>query len=97
MSENYLLSDQVYILILNIANSGSPTTAVEQKIDDDPVAILAKVAACLRLPQKRHEFIVCVSFLHSFRSLVDFEIGFCVALFVTPREEDLQGSSVTVD
>ena len=87
MSENNLLSVQVYILILNIANRGSPTTAVEQKTDDDPVAILAEVAVCFRLPQERHEFIVCVGFLHSFRSLVNFEIGFCVALFVTPREK----------
>jgi hypothetical protein len=97
VSEDNLLSAQVYILILNVANCGSPTTAVEQKIDDDPVAILAEVAVCFRLPQERHEFIVCVSFLHSFRSLVDFEIGFGVALFVTPREEDLQSPSVTVD
>ena len=47
--ENNLLSAQVYILILNVANSGSPTTAVEQKIDNDPVAILAEVAVCFRL------------------------------------------------
>ena len=97
VSENNLLSTQVYILILNVANSSSPTTTVEQKIDDDPVAILAEIAVRFRLPQERHEFIVCVSFLHSFRSLVDFEIGFCVALFVTPREENLQSPSVTVD
>ena len=74
VSEDNLLSTQVYILILNVPNSGSPTTAVQQKIDDDPVAILAEVAACLRLSQKCHEFIVGVSFLHSFRSLVDFEM-----------------------
>ena len=70
--ENNLSTAQVYILILNIANSGSTTTAVEQKIDNDPVAILAEVAVCFRLPQERQEFIVCVSFLHSFRCLVDF-------------------------
>ena len=97
VSEDNLLSAQVYILILNVANCGSPTTSVEQKIDDDLVAILAEVAVCFRLPQERHEFIVCVSFLHSVRSLVDFEIGFGVALFVTPREENLQSPSVTVD
>ena len=97
VSEDNLLSAQVYILILNVANSGSPTTAVEQKIDNDPVAILAEVAVCFRLPQERQEFIVCVSFLHSFRSFVDFEIGFGVAPFVTPREENLQSPSVAVD
>ena len=64
--ENNLLSAQVYILILNVPNSGSPTTAVQQKNDDDPVAILAEVAVCFRLPQERHEFIVCVGFLHNF-------------------------------
>ena len=30
-------------------------------------------------------------------SLVDFEIGFGVALFVTPREDNLQSPSVAVD
>ena len=30
------------------------------------------------------------------KCLVNFEIGFCVALFVAPREENLQSPSVTV-
>lgn len=97
MPENNLLSAQVYILILNVADCGSPTTAVQKEVHDDPIPILAELTIGFRLLQERHEFIVGVGFLHSFGSLVDFEIGFCVALFVTPREEDLQGSSVTVD
>ena len=76
--ENNLSSAQIHILILNVANCGSSTTAVEQKIDDDPITIFAEVAVCFRLPQKLHEFIACVSFFHSFRSLVDFEVGFGV-------------------
>ena len=95
--ENNPLAAEVYILILNVANCGSPTTAVEQEVYDDPISILAELTIGFRLLQERHEFIVGVGFLHSFGSLVDFEVGFCVALFVTPREEDLQGMSVTVD
>ena len=95
--ENNLSAAQVYILILNVANSGSPTTAVQKEVHDDPIPILAEVAVCFRLLQERHEFVITVGFLHSFGCLVDFEIGFCVALFVTPREEDLQSPSVTVD
>ena len=95
--ENNLLAAQVHILILNVANCGSPTTAVEKEVDDDPIPILAELTIGFRLLQERHKFIVGVGFFHSFGSLVNFEIGFCVALFVTPREEDLQRSSVTVD
>lgn len=94
--ENNLSAAQVYILILNVANGGSPTTAVQKEVHDDPIPILAELTISVRLLQECHEFIVCVSFFHSFRCLVDFEIGFCVALFVAPREENLQRPSVTV-
>ena len=97
MPEYNLSAAQVDILILNVANCGSPTTAVQKEVHDDPIPILAELTISVRLLQERHEFIVCVSFLHSFRCLVDFEIGFCVALFVAPREENLQSSCVTVD
>lgn len=40
---------------------------------------------------------VGVGFLHCFGCLVDFEIGFCVALFVAPREKTFQRACVTVD
>ena len=77
---------------------GSPLhTSAVVVLHDDPIAILAELTIGFRLLQKRHEFIIGVGFFHCFRSLVDFEIGFCVALFVTPREENLQCSSVTVD
>ena len=41
--ENDLFSGKVYILNLNVSHRGSPTTAVEKKVDDDPVAILTEV------------------------------------------------------
>ena len=97
VSENNLFAAQVYILILNVANCSSPTTAVQKEVHDDPIAILTELTIGFRLLQERHKFIGGVGFFHSFGSLVNFEIGFCVALFVTPREEDLQRSGVTVD
>ena len=47
--------------------------------------------------QERQKFFVGVGFLHCFGCLVDFEIGFCVALFVAPREKTFQLACVTVD
>lgn len=64
--ENNLLSAQVYILILNVPNSGSPTTAVQKEVYDDPIPILAELAIGFRLLQECEKFLVCVSFLHSF-------------------------------
>ena len=95
--ENNLLSAQVYILILNVSNCGSPATAVQKKVHDDPIPILTELAIGFRLLQECEKFIVCVSFLHSFGCFVDLEIGFCVALFITPREKTFQSASVAVD
>ena len=47
--------------------------------------------------QERQKFFAGVGFIHSFGCLVDFEIGFCVALFVAPREKTFQRACVTVD
>ena len=49
MPENNLLSAQVYILILNVANCGSPTTAVQKEVHDDPIPILAELTISVRL------------------------------------------------
>ena len=95
--ENNLSAAQVYILILNVANGGSPTTAVQKEVHDDPIPILAELTIGFRLSQERQKFFVGVGFLHCFGCLVDFEISFCVALFVTPREEAFQRASVAVD
>ena len=72
MPENDLSSAQVNILILNVANCGSSTAAVQQKIHNDPIAILAELAIGFRLLQECVKFLVGVSFLHSFSCLVDF-------------------------
>ena len=49
--ENDLFSGKVYILNLNVSHCGSPTAAVEQEIDDDPIPILTKVAVGFGLQQ----------------------------------------------
>ena len=97
MPENNLSAAQVYILILNVSYCGSPTTAVQKEVHDDPIPILAELTISVRLSQERQKFFVGVGFLHCFGCLVDFEIGFCVALFVAPREEAFQRASVAVD
>lgn len=69
VSENNLLAAQVYILILNVANCSSPTTAVQKEVHDDPIAILTELTIGFRLLQERHEFVITVGFLHSFGCL----------------------------
>ena len=95
--ENNLSAAQVYILILNVANCGSPTTAVEQEIDDDPIPILTEVAVGFRLLQEDHEFFVSVNLFDCFGSLVQFDVQARVSFLITPREEDLESACVTVD
>lgn len=97
VSENNLSAAQVNILILNVANCGSTTTAVQKEVHDDPIPILAELTIGFRLLQERQEFFIGVGFLHCFGCLVDFEISFCVALFVAPREKAFQRASVAVD
>ena len=95
--ENDLFTSQVYVLNLNVSHCGSPTTAVEQEIDDDPVAILTEVAVGFWLLQEDHEFFICVNLFDSFRSLVELDVEVCVSFLITPREENLQRASVTID
>ena len=97
MPENNLSTAQVYILILNVSYCGSPTTAVQKEVHDDPIPILAELAIGFRLSQERQKFFVGVGFLHCFGCLVGFKISFCVALFVAPRKEAFQRASVAVD
>lgn len=97
MPENNLSSAQVYILILNVANSGSPTTTVQKEVHDDPIPILAELTISVRFRQERQKFFVRVNLFDCLSSLVNFEIGFCVALFVAPREKAFQGAGVAVD
>ena len=97
MPENNLSSAQVDILILDVADCGSTTTAVQKEVHDDPIPILAELTISVRLSQERQKFFVGVGFLHSFGCLVDFEISFCVAFFVTPREKAFQRASVAID
>ena len=95
--ENNLLSGKVYILDLNVSHRSSPTTAVEKKIDDDPIPILTEVAVGFRLLQKDHEFFIGVNLFDSLGSLVELDVEMGMPLFVTPREEDLESASITVD
>ena len=97
VSEDDLFASKVYILKLDVSYCGSPTAAVEQKIDDDPIPILAEVAVGFRLLQKDHEFFVSVNLFDCFGSLVELDVEARVSFFVTPREEYLQSASITVD
>ena len=97
VSENDLFSGKVYILDLDVSHRGSPTTAVEKKVDDDPVAVLTEVTVGFWLLQKDHEFFIGVNLFDSFGSLVELDVQIGVAFLVTPREEDLESSCVTVD
>ena len=97
MSENDLFSSKVYVLDLDVSHSGSPTTAVEKKVDDDPVAILAEVTVGFRLLQENHEFFIGVNLFERFGSLVELDVQIGVTFLVTPREKDLERSCVTVD
>ena len=87
--ENNLLSGKVYILDLNVSHRSSPTTAVEKKIDDDPIPILTEVAVGFRLLQEDHEFFVCVNLFDGFGSLVQFDVQARVSFLIAPGEEDL--------
>ena len=49
------------------------------------------------LLQKDHEFFIGVNLFDSFGSLVELDVQIGVAFLVTPREEDLESSCVTVD
>ena len=97
MPENDLFSGKVYILNLNVSHCGSPTTAVEKKVDDNPVSILAEVTVGFRLLQEDREFFICVNLFDSFGSLVELDVEMGMPLFIAPREEDLERASVTVD
>ena len=97
VSENDLFTSQVYILDLNVSHRGSPTTAVEKKVDDDPVAVLTEVTVGFWLLQKDLEFFIGVNLFDSFGSLVELDVQIGVAFLVTPREEDLERACVTVD
>ena len=97
VSENDLFSGKVYVLDLNVSHRGSPAAAVEQEIDDDPIPILTEVTVCFRLLQEDHEFFICVNLFDSFRSLVELDVEMGMPLFIAPREEDLESTSVTVD
>ena len=46
---------------------------------------------------KDHEFFIGVNLFDSFGSLVELDVQIGVAFLVTPREEDLESSCVTVD
>ena len=97
VSKDDLFTSQVYILDLNISHRGSPAAAVEQEIDDDPIPILTEVTVGFRLLQEDHEFFAGVNLFDSFRSLVELDVEMGMPLFIAPREEDLESSSVTVD
>ena len=74
VSENDMISGKVYILDLDVSHCGSPTTAVEKKVEDDPVAILTEVAVGFRLLQKDHKLFVRVNLFDCFGSLVQFDV-----------------------
>ena len=95
--ENDLFSGKVYILNLDVSHCGSPTAAVEQEIDDDPISILTEVTVGFRLLQEDHKLFVCVDLFDGFGSLVQFDVQARVSFLIAPREEDLQSASVTVN
>lgn len=95
--EDDLLSGKVYILDLNVSHCGSPTAAVEQEIDDDPIPILTEVAVGFRLLQEDHKLFVCVNLFDSFGSLVELDVQARVSFLITPREENLQSAGIPVD
>ena len=97
VSENDLFSGKVYILDLDVSHRGSPTTAVEKKVDDDPVAVLAEVTVGFWLLQQDHEFFIGVNLFDRFGSLVELDVQIGVAFLVAPGEENLERSCVTVD
>lgn len=92
-----MFSGKVYILDLDVSHCGSPTTAVEQKVDDDPIPILTEVAVGFRLLQKDHEFFIGVDLFDGFRCLVELDVEMGMPLFVAPREENLECACVAVD
>jgi len=95
--ENNLSAAQVYILILNVSDCSSTTTAVQKEVHDDPIPILAEVAVGFRFLQKDHKLFVSVNLFDCFGSLVQFDVQARVSFLITPREEDLEGAGVTVD
>ena len=92
-----MFSGKVYVLDLNVSHCGSPTTAVEKEVYDDPVAVLTEVTVGFWLLQEDHEFFIGVNLFDCFGSLVELDVQIGVAFLVTPREEDLESSCVTVD
>ena len=72
--ENDLFSSKVYILDLDVSHCGSPATAVEQEIDDDPIPILTEVAVGFRLLQKDHKLFVSVNLFDCFGCLVELDV-----------------------
>ena len=52
VSEDDLFSGKVYILNEYVSHCGSPATAVEQEIDDDPIPILTEITVGFRLLQE---------------------------------------------
>ena len=71
MPENNLSSAQVDILILDVADCGSTTTAVQKEVHDDPIPILAELTISVRLSQERQKFFVGVGFL-DIRAFFDY-------------------------
>lgn len=71
---------------LNVSHRGSPSAAVEQEIDDDPIPMLTEVAVGFRLPQKDHKLFVSVNLFDCFGSLVELDVQVRVSFLVTPRE-----------
>ena len=97
VSENDLLASKVYILNLDVSYCSRPTATVQKKVNNNPVSILTEIAVGFWLLQEDKKFFVSIGFLHSLRSLVQFDIEAAVSFLITPREEDLQCASVTVD
>ena len=92
-----LSSLAINILNLNISHGSSSTTAVEKKIDDNPIPKLTEVAVCRRLLQQNTQFFIRVDLFNGFGSLKEFDIQSGITLFVAPREENLQCACVAVD
>ena len=74
VSENDLLACKVYILDLDVSHCSRPTATVQKKVNNNPVSILTEITVGFWLFQKDQKLFVSIGFLHSLRSLVQFDV-----------------------
>ena len=62
VSENDLFSGKVYVLDLDVSHCGSPTTAVEKEVYDDPISVFTERAILFCPLQQCYQLFVSIGF-----------------------------------